>query len=217
MKLKVYVTLVKSMPGWHRVFSASSLDVPELCRGACCDRDTSVPFASVIVWRNRGEVSTSPISHQSQSLGKIKTFAHVWQSLVICCALNSMVTWWSERHGYMVWHYITLTKPSDFLWKIAFECYDGLYQIVLQDSWLVQTATPMMSFIWKEGHFSEIHRSIAQAQRKQISNELFLCLHNPLLRKVLNDFRRYSLCGFTPEFQNQFTSQLTPTLAERHY
>ena len=112
--------------------------------------------------------------------------------------------WWRDKVRDMVWHYITLTKPSDFLWKIAFECYDGLYQIVLQDSWLVQTATPMMSFIWKEGHFSEIHRSIAQAQRKQISNELFLCLHNPLLRKVLNDFRRYSLCGFTPEFQNQF-------------
>ena len=127
MKLKVYVTLVKSMPGWHRVFSASSLDAPGLCRGTCCDRDTSGPFASVIVWRNRGEVSTSPISHQSQSLGKIKTFAHVWQSLVIWCALNSMVTWWSERHG-MTLHYSDKTLRLFvknclwMLWRAVSDC-----------------------------------------------------------------------------------------------
>ena len=77
------------------------------------------------------------------------------------------------------WCDITLTKP--FLWKIAFECCDGLYQIALLDSWLVQTATPMMSFIWKEGHFSEIHRSIAQAQRKQIYDELLSPLTQPLV------------------------------------
>ena len=213
MKLKVYVTLVKSMPGLHRVFSASSLDAPELCQGT-------------VIATHRGHLrqwlygGTEEKCQQVQLAIRVSLWARS-KHLLMCDRVwwfaLPWTRWWRDEVRDMVWHYITLTKPSDFLWKIAFECYDGLYQIVLQDSWLVQTATPMMSFIWKEGHFSEIHRSIAQAQRKQISNELFLCLHNPLLRKVLNDFRRYSLCGFTPEFQNQFTSQLTPTLAERHY
>ena len=94
---------------------------------------------------------------------------------MMVCTLNWMMTWWSEGHG------VTLPWQNLFCEKTAFECCDGLYQIALLDSWLVQTATPMMSFIWKEGHFSEIHRSIAQAQRKQIYDELLSPLTQPLV------------------------------------
>ena len=135
-------------------------------------RDTLGTFASVIVWRTEGcQQVIFAISVRVWPRSKHSFMCDENDGLYL--ELDDDVMKWET------WCDITLTKP--FLWKIAFECCDGLYQIALLDSWLVQTATPMMSFIWKEGHFSEIHRSIAQAQRKQIYDELLSPLTQPFL------------------------------------
>ena len=165
MKLKVYVSSLRlSLCHDAAQGSCHETDWHGDILGASCLSDCMEEQRGV----NKSNLLSVSVSGQDQNICScVKE-----NERMIVCTLNYMMKW-------ETWYDITMTKP--FLWKIGFECCDGTYQIVLLDSWLVQTATPMMSFIWKEGHFSEIHCSIAQAQRKQIYDELLSPLTQPVL------------------------------------
>ena len=121
---KVYITLVKilaRMKSLWRCHDAASGS----CHQNCGPLVTLRPFASVIVWRNRG-VSTSPFCHQDQSLGKIKTFVDVWRSVIILY-LELVMTWWSERHGVtLLWQ-----RPQTFCEKLPLNVMTGCIRLPL--------------------------------------------------------------------------------------
>ena len=105
------------MPGWHRVFSNSSLDVtmPQddvRCQGTWCNRDTSGPFAQWLYGGTEG-------CQQVQFAISISLWARSKHLLMSDGVWWFAVPWtrlWRDEVRDMVWHYITLLwqNPQSF-------------------------------------------------------------------------------------------------------